>query len=135
MSFSQSIKSLFSNTFKMSGRATRSEYWFSYLFTFLVSVAIYLVMMVALVGGMAGAVGGSTGAAGAGFATVAIAYVVLLIWALYIFISFSISMTVRRLHDTNRSGWWWWLHLVPFGIIVVFIFTVMPSSPGENNYG
>lgn len=135
MSFSQSIKSLFSNTFKMSGRATRSEYWFSYLFTFLVSVAIYLVMMVALVGGMAGAVGGSTGAAGAGFATVAIAYVVLLIWALYIFISFSISMTVRRLHDTNRSGWWWWLYLVPFGLIVVFIFTVMPSSPGENNYG
>ena len=98
-------------------------------------MAIYLVMMVALVGGMAGAVGGSTGAAGAGFATVAIAYVVLLIWALYIFISFSISMTVRRLHDTNRSGWWWWLYLVPFGLIVVFIFTVMPSSPGENNYG
>lgn len=127
MSFSQSIKSLFSNTFKMSGRATRSEYWFSYLFNFLLSVAIYLVMTVAFVSGMAGVA--------AGVATVVIAYVVLLIWALWSYIAFGISMTVRRLHDTNRSGWWWWLHLVPFGIIVVFIFTVMPSSPGENNYG
>ena len=134
MSFSQSMKSLFSNSFKVSGRATRSEYWFSWLFVAVVSVALYLVMVTALIGGIAGAAGGTPTLSG-GFAIAGIAYFVLAIWGIFAFIAHTISMTVRRLHDTNRSGWWWLLYLVPFGGIVVFIFTVMPSSPGENNYG
>jgi uncharacterized membrane protein YhaH (DUF805 family) len=47
-----------------------------------------------------------------------------------------ISVTVRRLHDTNRSGWWWWIQLVPIvGGIVLLIFMFTDSTPGGNQYG
>lgn len=48
----------------------------------------------------------------------------------------SISIMVRRLHDTSRSGWWYFINFVPLvGPIVFFIFTVLPSTPGDNLYG
>jgi uncharacterized membrane protein YhaH (DUF805 family) len=48
----------------------------------------------------------------------------------------SIAVLVRRLHDTNRSGWWILLMLVPFiGAIVLLVFAVFDSQPGDNQYG
>ncbi|MBE4909647.1 DUF805 domain-containing protein [Bacillus luteolus] len=48
----------------------------------------------------------------------------------------SLSVTVRRLHDTGRSGWWILISLIPLiGAIVLFVFTVLDSEPGENKYG
>jgi len=48
----------------------------------------------------------------------------------------SMSLSVRRLHDTGRSGWWLLIGLVPlFGGIVLFVFTVLDSEPGPNLYG
>lgn len=44
------------------------------------------------------------------------------------------ALSVRRLHDTGRSGWWLLLHLVPFGSFVLFIFYIM-GSDGNNEYG
>jgi uncharacterized membrane protein YhaH (DUF805 family) len=45
-------------------------------------------------------------------------------------------VTVRRLHDTNHSGWWCLITLVPFvGAIIQLIFLVRSSTPGENKYG
>lgn len=47
-----------------------------------------------------------------------------------------IALTTRRLHDTNRSGWWQLISFVPYlGGIVLFIFTVFDGTPGENEYG
>ena len=47
-----------------------------------------------------------------------------------------IAVSIRRLHDTDRSGRWVLFPLVPFiGIIVVFIFLAQDSKPGENRYG
>jgi uncharacterized membrane protein YhaH (DUF805 family) len=47
-----------------------------------------------------------------------------------------ISVTVRRLHDTDRSGWWWWISLIPLvGGIVLLVFMVLDSTPGANRYG
>ena len=47
-----------------------------------------------------------------------------------------IAVSVRRLHDTNRSSWWLLIGLVPIiGAIVLFVFTVQDSQPGENQYG
>jgi uncharacterized membrane protein YhaH (DUF805 family) len=46
------------------------------------------------------------------------------------------GVTVRRLHDTGRSGWWIWLSAVPFiGWMVVFIFLASGSDEGDNEYG
>lgn len=48
----------------------------------------------------------------------------------------SLSSLIRRLHDTGRSGWWFWINLIPlFGPISMFIFTVEDSQAGENRYG
>lgn len=48
----------------------------------------------------------------------------------------SIAVTVRRLHDTGRSGWWFLIFLVPvIGAIVLLVFMVLDSKPGQNQYG
>jgi uncharacterized membrane protein YhaH (DUF805 family) len=48
----------------------------------------------------------------------------------------SISSLIRRLHDTGRSGWWFWISLIPlFGPISILIFTLEDSQPGENRFG
>ncbi|MBU3923152.1 DUF805 domain-containing protein, partial [Patescibacteria group bacterium] len=42
----------------------------------------------------------------------------------------------RRLHDTNRSGLWWFLNLIPIiGGIILLIFTFQDSNPNSNKYG
>jgi len=47
-----------------------------------------------------------------------------------------LGVTVRRLHDTGKSGWWILIRLVPYiGSLVIFIFMVMDSEAGENQYG
>lgn len=48
----------------------------------------------------------------------------------------TLAVTVRRLHDTDRSGWWWWIGIVPFiGQIWLFVLMVLPGTPGPNRYG
>ena len=48
----------------------------------------------------------------------------------------SLSVTVRRLHDVGKSGWWILISLIPFiGGIWLFILTITDSQPGENIYG
>ena len=47
-----------------------------------------------------------------------------------------IAVSVRRLHDTGRSGWWLLINLVPLlGSIVFIYFTVLDSNPESNEYG
>jgi uncharacterized membrane protein YhaH (DUF805 family) len=48
----------------------------------------------------------------------------------------NIAVQVRRLHDSDRSGWWLLLHLVPFiGSFVLLIFFLLDGSVGPNRYG
>lgn len=48
----------------------------------------------------------------------------------------SIAVQVRRLHDTGRTGWWWFIGLVPLvGWIVLVVFDLFDSEPGPNEYG
>jgi len=47
-----------------------------------------------------------------------------------------IAVAVRRLHDTNRSGWWYFIIFIPvFGIVQLLIFAAQGSQMGENRYG
>ncbi len=47
-----------------------------------------------------------------------------------------IAVSVRRLHDTNRSGWWLLISLIPLiGAIVLIVFLASDSKPEENQYG
>lgn len=45
------------------------------------------------------------------------------------------AVTARRLHDTDHSGWWQLLNIVPFGWVVILIFCVQDSTFGRNSYG
>ncbi|GAA5513385.1 inner membrane protein YhaH [Deinococcus carri] len=48
----------------------------------------------------------------------------------------SLAVTIRRLHDTGRSGWWVLISLIPLiGGLVLFIFLVLDSQPGPNKWG
>ena len=107
------------------GRATRAEYWYFYLFFILV-----------LIGGViVGAILGAVLAIGDGETAAGLAVIVYAIITLG-FVCPSISVLVRRLHDIGRSGWWFWIALIPcFGGIVIFIFTLLGSQEHNNKYG
>ena len=46
-----------------------------------------------------------------------------------------ITVTVRRLHDIGKSGWWYLLNFVPFGGLWVLVWTCCASETGSNEYG
>ena len=47
-----------------------------------------------------------------------------------------LAVSVRRLHDIDRSGWWYLINLIPLiGPIVMLVFTLLDSTPGDNRYG
>lgn len=95
-----------------SGRARRKEYWMFVLFNFI--IAFVLGFIEALAGGPG---------------------VLANLYGLAVLIP-GIAVSVRRLHDTNRSAWWLLIGLVPFiGAIVLLIFMVQESQPSENRYG
>ena len=48
----------------------------------------------------------------------------------------SIAVLIRRLHDTDRSGWWFWIMILPIiGSIVILVFTLIAGDEGDNKYG
>jgi len=101
-----------------SGRARRSEYWYFYLFFMVFYVAALVVDV---------AVGSWSADAGAGLVSTLFSFVLLLP---------GLAVTVRRLHDTGRSGWWVLLYFVPIvGLVVMLVFLCTDSQPGDNAYG
>ena len=125
--FIDAIKRGFKKYATFSGRASRSEYWWWYLFTFLV----YLVLGVPLyaVGIATSRDGGRTPG------TLAIPLIILLtVFALGIIVP-SLALTVRRLHDAGYSGLLALLFLIPYvGGLVILIFALLPSSPAGAKY-
>jgi len=100
------------------GRAQRAEYWFFVLFNTIVSILLLAVD---------GVIGTFDAQAGVG-----------LLYAVYTLAVLipSLAVSVRRLHDIGKSGWWLLLLLVPFiGPIVLLVFFVLDSQPGVNAYG
>lgn len=95
------------------GRARRKEYWGFALFNFITAFVLSFIEV------MAGSDQGLLPT--------------LYVWAILLP---SLAVGVRRLHDTGRSGWWLFLNFVPLiGSIVIFIFLLQDSEPGENQYG
>lgn len=110
MSFADSIRTCMSKYATFSGRARRSEFWWFSLFLFLV----YLVLIV----------------------LDAATHTFLFTIVMLAFVIPSLAVTWRRLHDTGRSGGWFFIGLVPFvGGIALLVFECMDSQPGTNQYG
>ncbi len=101
-----------------SGRARRKEYWFFVLINFLITIAL------AFVDGIVGTFDPQTG-----FGALSVIY------GLAVFIPY-LAVTVRRLHDTSRTGWWILIVFLPLiGAIVLLVFMFLDSTSGTNEYG
>lgn len=123
MTFGTAIKALWSNYSNFKARARRSEYWFIQLFLVLTNVAVAAIDLALMNGDVDRFIANGGGG------------IVGLIWILATIVP-AIAVLIRRLHDTNRSGWWALIGLVPLvGAIVLLVFTVEDSNKGVNKYG
>lgn len=115
---------------EFSGRSRRMEYWMFALFETIVFLVLYILMFAGMPA--TDADGQMLEAPGALFYVVML---LLLVFCLGTIIP-ALAVTVRRLHDTDRSGWWWWIQLIPFiGAIVMLVFMVLDGTPGPNRFG
>lgn len=101
------------------GRARRAEYWMFVLLNTLVGMGIFLLE----IGLLAGVLGVNT------------AGIFYFIYALGVLLP-GLSVLVRRLHDTGRSGWYFFISLVPLvGGFILLYFLIQDGTPGDNQYG
>ena len=101
-----------------SGRARRAEYWYFVLFNLIIVIVLSLIDTFLGTFNVMRGVGLLSG-----------------IYGLAVLIP-SLAVTVRRLHDIDRTGWWILINLVPLiGTIVLLVFALTPGTPGSNRYG
>ena len=115
MQFPEAIRSGFRNYVTFAGRAARSEYWYWTLFVVLVSTAGAIADHAIFVDP------GSTGLFGA-------------LTSLALFLP-GLAVSVRRLHDIDRTGWWLLIALTGIGLIVLLVFDCMRGTIGPNRFG
>lgn len=110
MTFGDAISSVLTKNYaNFSGRARRSEYWYFYLFSFLVNIVTNIIdraVGTPIIGGL-----------------VALALIVP-----------ELAVGVRRLHDIGRSGWWLLIVFTIVGIVVLIVWFCQDSQP-DNKYG
>lgn len=118
MSFGESVKTCFQKYVTFKGRARRSEYWWFWLLNLIVSIVTlvldYKLDMINIelcLGALSG------------------------LYTLIVFLP-RLAVSVRRLHDTGHSGWYYLLTFIPIlGALFLLYFFVSDSAPEENRYG
>jgi uncharacterized membrane protein YhaH (DUF805 family) len=114
MGFSEAIRHCLASYATFQGRARRSEYWYFALFGVLVSVATGLLDLILFPGFESS--------------------VISLIASLALLLP-TLAVSVRRLHDTGRSGWWLLVGLVPLVGALVLLIWACQRSDAENRFG
>ena len=106
MTFLDSIETCFKKSFQIKGRASKSEFWWFTLFYF---IAIFSLVMIN--------------------ETFAIIFLLIILPA-------SICVTVRRLHDQDKSGFFYFISIIPYvgGLILLFM-CAMDGTKGKNKFG
>ncbi|AVH93192.1 TPA: DUF805 domain-containing protein [Stenotrophomonas maltophilia] len=105
---------------QFTGRAGRSEFWWFQLFIMIISIPLYLLSFYA-------------GYSGSQRLALVVTGLGVVMWLAFVLPS--IAATIRRLHDTDRSGWWLLLGFVPFVSLVLLVFLLLPGTPGGNRFG
>lgn len=120
MGFSDAVRTCLGKYATFSGRASRSEYWWFYLFTFLVLVALSVLDIVFF-----------------GYQPEdPTAIPVLVLVGLAAILLPMLAAAIRRLHDTDRSGWWYLIAFIPvIGGIVLLVFLILKGTVGPNRFG
>ena len=115
-----------------SGRATRSEFWYFVLLSNIIFIA-YLIASITF--WMLAVNGSSLTIVSSNYISLELLNYILAIWTVGITIP-SIAITFRRLHDTDKSGWWTLINLFPVIGPIIYIFLLAnPSTEGENRFG
>lgn len=101
-----------SNYVGFSGRARRTEYWMFVLFNCIISIVLSILSVILHMG-----------------------KILPDLYALAVFLPY-LAVSVRRLHDIGRSGWWLLLGLIPIvGGIILLVWSCLDSETGDNFYG
>ncbi len=129
MNIKESIASCYSKYASFKGRASRSEYWYFFLYAVILGEIIQFAVSMAMQQPymMIDPVNSSVVYTNAFWITQAI--------SLFLITIPSASVMIRRLHDSDKSGWWW---LVNFTIIGVFYFIyllIRKGTDGPNQFG
>lgn len=123
--FGEAIQVCFRKYATFSGRANRPEYWYFVLFYALVFIGFNI--LTAVFSGVAG--GGSPLDV-----LVVLFSIAFVLFAIAVILP-SLAVLVRRLHDTDKSGWWFLISIVPLGGIVLLVFLCQAGTPGRNRFG
>jgi len=111
MDFMTAVKTCIDKYFTIEGRAARSEYWWFYLFN------IILLIVASVLDGMIG----------------------LPLFSLVVtlgLIAPGICVSIRRMHDKDKSGWWLLIGFVPIvGFLYILYLFVTPGTSGDNDFG
>jgi uncharacterized membrane protein YhaH (DUF805 family) len=111
MTFVDAVRICFAKYVDPKGRAGRAEYWWFVLFDLIVSFIVGIIDVI--------------------IGSPILGYLVSLAFLLP-----AIMVSIRRLHDTNRTGWWLLIGLIPvIGWIILIVYYVQQGTPGPNQYG
>ena len=128
----EAINSCFKKYATFSGRATRAEYWFFALFQFLIMLIPLSMMINPLLASINDPYYLSYGS-GITIYAIGITFTILIGFAFFLP---ALAVTVRRLHDTGKSGWLYFIGWIPYiGSIILLILVCQDSQPGDNQYG
>jgi uncharacterized membrane protein YhaH (DUF805 family) len=114
MNFTEAIKSGFQNYVNFSGRAARSEYWYWTLFSILMAIGSALIDF-------------------ALFPRLEMSPINTIVELALLLPGLAVS--VRRLHDLDRTGWWLLIILTGIGAIVLLVWFCMRGTMGSNRFG
>lgn len=125
MNFGDAVRSGFNNYANFSGRALRSEYWWWVVFAWIAGVVANI--LDSALGWRVYETTMNGIQQGSGPIAVIVGLALLIP---------GLSVAVRRLHDTDRSGWWLLLVIIPIiGWIALIVFFATAGTPGPNKYG
>ena len=116
MGFKEAISYCFRNYLGFNGRAARSEYWYWTLFVTLLVIVTLLIDLTVF-----------------GFNTTGVNPMTSI--AVLATLLPTIAVSIRRLHDIDRTGWWVLLGLTAIGEIVLLVWACMRGTVGANRFG
>ena len=122
MNFIESIQTCYKKTFNFKGRASKSEFWWFYLYDGIIYVAGEMLLKTDSNENLIYSEG-----------VVALGLILTVLF--FINLIPAAAVGVRRLHDTNRSGWWYLLFIVPLITLVGLYFCTNDGSKDKNRFG
>lgn len=118
MTINEAVKSCFSKYATFTGRASRSEYWMFALFFWLVTI-LFGITVIALATNQT------------------LAIIIMILYSLFVLAVLlpSWAVSIRRLHDIGKSGWWSLVNFIPYIGCIIFLYFMCKKSAPDNKYG